>query len=55
MVIVPDYMEKINSTSGQTFVLHEFSEGLELVQSQNKGNFTLPHVNAEFLPHLMRR
>ncbi len=39
MVIVSDYMEKVNSTSGQTFVLLELSGGLELVQSQNTGNF----------------
>ena len=39
MVIVSDYMEKVNSTSGQTFVLLELSGGLELVQSQNTGKF----------------
>ena len=39
MVIVSDYMEKTNSTSGQTFVLLELSGGLELVQSQNTGKF----------------
>ena len=41
MVIVSDYMEKVNATSGQTFVLLELSGGLELVQSQNTGNFYL--------------
>lgn len=39
MVIVSDYMEKVNSTSGQTFVLLELSGGLELVQSQATGKF----------------
>ena len=39
MVIVSNYMEKVNSTSGQTFVLLELSGGLELVQSQNTGKF----------------
>ena len=39
MVIVSDYMEKVNSTSGQTFVILELSGGLELVQSQNTGKF----------------
>ena len=39
MVIVSDYMEKVNATSGQTFVLLELSGGLELVQSQNTGKF----------------
>ncbi len=39
MVIVSDYMEKVNSTSGQTFVLLKLSGGLELVQSQNTGKF----------------
>ena len=39
MVIVSDYMEKVNASSGQTFVLLELSGGLELVQSQNTGKF----------------
>jgi hypothetical protein len=32
MVIVSDYMEKVNATSGHTFILLELSVGLELVQ-----------------------
>jgi hypothetical protein len=39
MVIVSDYTEKVNASSGQTFVLLELSGGLELVQSQNTGKF----------------
>ena len=39
MVIVSDYMERVNASSGQTFVLLELSGGLELVQSQNTGKF----------------
>lgn len=39
MVIVSDYMERVNATSGQTFILLELSGGLELVQSQNTGKF----------------
>ncbi len=39
MVIVSDYLEKVNSSNGQTFVLLELSGGLELVQSQNTGKF----------------
>jgi hypothetical protein len=39
MVIVSDYMEKINSKTNEPFVLLELSGGLELVQSQNTGNF----------------
>ena len=39
MVIVSDYMEKLNSKSGLSFVLLELSGGLELVQSQNTGKF----------------
>lgn len=32
-------MEKVNASSGQTFVLLELSGGLELVQSQAIGKF----------------
>jgi hypothetical protein len=39
MVTVSNYFEKVNSTSGQTFVLLELSGGLELVQSQASGRF----------------
>ncbi len=39
MVIVSDYMEKINSKTNEPFVLLELSGGLELVQSQNTGKF----------------
>jgi hypothetical protein len=39
MVIVSDYLEKINSKTNEPFVLLELSGGLELVQSQNTGKF----------------
>ena len=39
MVIVSDYLEKINSKTNKPFVLLELSGGLELVQSQNTGKF----------------
>jgi hypothetical protein len=39
MVIVSDYIEKVSTTTGESFVLLELSGGIELVQSQNTGKF----------------
>jgi hypothetical protein len=39
MVIVSDYVEKVSTTTGESFVLLELSGGIELVQSQNTGKF----------------
>jgi hypothetical protein len=39
MLIVSSILEKVNATSGQTFVLLELSGGIELVQSQATGRF----------------
>jgi hypothetical protein len=39
MVIVSDYIEKVSTTTGESFVLLELSGGIELVQSQNTSKF----------------
>lgn len=39
MVIVSDYIEKVSTTTSESFVLLELSGGIELVQSQNTGKF----------------